>query len=148
LSSSDENGRIDPLARIIGELEDQLAPISAERAQLEAQIGDLIKREERIKAGITALRQGAPRRPSPPRGTVGSSSGNVWTPSQKVLDDVYAVVARAGEPLTVKQIGEQSDTSPETVRKAIDYLRADQKIRLAGTAMTKGAPKLYAVMPS
>jgi hypothetical protein len=134
---------VDPLAPIIEQLEEQLAPISARKAQLESEIGDLIKQENRIKGGISALRSGTPRKQAP---SSGNRDSHAWTPSQKTLDDIYAVLATADDPLTIAQVCEQVDVSSSTVKKAIDALRSDQKIRLCGTAPLKGAPKTYGPM--
>jgi hypothetical protein len=146
--SRNGSAEVDPLAGIVAQLEHELAPISARKAQLEAEIGELLKQEGRIKAGITALRGSAPKRSAPaPRGSVGTGgTGNVWTPSQKTQDAVYAVLATADEPLTVKQIAEQVDVSSSTVKQTIDVLRSEQKIRICGTAPSQGAPKLYGPM--
>jgi CRP-like cAMP-binding protein len=135
----------DPLAGIIDQLEHELAPITARKSQLEAEIGDLIKQEGRIKAGISALRTGAPKKPSSSAPSTGGTKP--WKPSQKTVDDVYATIATAAEPLTIAQITEAVDTSRGTVEKAVNALRAEQKIRLAGVAASPGAPKTFGTMP-
>jgi HTH domain len=143
-ASETRNGSpVDPLAGIIEQLEVELAPISARKAQLEAEIGDLIKQEQRIKAGITALKTGAPRRPSAP---ASARDSHAWVPAQKTQDDIYAVLATSGEPLTISQISEKASVSSTTVKKAIEHLRSEQRIRLCGAAPTPGAPKLYGTM--
>jgi hypothetical protein len=132
----------DPIEQIIGDLEQHLAPISARKAQLESEIADLLKQESRIKGGIAALRQGAPRS-APARNRPDS---HAWMPSQKTIDDIYAVIATADEPLTISQITEQASVSSSTVKKTIDHLRSEQKIRICGTAATQGSPKIYGPM--
>lgn len=133
----------DPLDAIIGQLEEQLAPISARKGQLESEIADLLKQESRIKNGISALRQGAPRS-APARNKPDS---HAWVPSQKTIDDVYAVIATAAEPVTVSQITEAANVSSSTIKKALDFLRSEQKVRICGTAPSPGSPKTYGPMP-
>jgi predicted nuclease with TOPRIM domain len=152
MSTSDLNGTapppVDALAGIIEQLEEQLAPIAAERSQLEAQVAELLKREHRIKAGITALRTGAPKAPSPTT-TKRTDARNKhdWQPSQKVIDDVYAVFATSEEPLTLSKASDLAHNSRGTVAKAIDVLRSEERLRLIGTASSQGSPKLYTVLP-
>jgi seryl-tRNA synthetase len=135
----------DPLGDVIGQLEEKLAPLAAERTQLEAQVAELLRQEERIKAGISALRGSAPRSPRP--AVKGGRDSHDWWPSEKTRDEIYAAIAAADAPLTVAQITERVAVSSSTVKKALDLLRSEQKIRLAGTAPSQGAPKIYGVMP-
>jgi hypothetical protein len=144
--SRNGSAAVDPLAGIVAQLERELAPISARKAQLEAEIGDLLKQESRIKAGISALRSSAPRSAPARAGTKAARDSHDWVPSQKTLDDIYAVIATAEEPLTINQITERVDVSAATVKKATTALRSEQKIRICGTAPSPGAPKTYGPM--
>lgn len=133
----------DPLAPYIEGLERELAPLAARRAQLESEVAEILKNEARIKAGITALKTGAPKRPS---SATTKASSQDWAPSQKTVDDVYAALARSDEPLSVTQLAEAAEISRGTVSKAIDVLRSQERVRLVGNAATAGSPKIYAVM--
>ena len=133
----------DPLAPYIEGLERELAPLTARRAQLESEIAELLKSEDRIKAGINALRHGAPKK----KATTSTSGAKDWSPSQKTIDDVYAVMARSADPMTVTQISEASGISRGTVTKAIEALRAQERVRLAGNAASPGSPKMFGIMP-
>lgn len=150
-STSTLNGttgsQVDPLDRIIEELESEKAPISARRAQLESEIADLIKREDRINAGIYALKAGRPKTTTPAK--PGKPGGN--PPSQKLLDDVYAAIAVAAkegrDPMTIVQISEVVGRTRSAVDNAVRHLRSEQRIRLCGTAPLPGSPKIYGPMP-
>lgn len=140
---------VDPLDRIIEQLEEEKAPLSARRAQLEAEIAELLKREERINAGIAGLKQGRPKKPAGSGQMGGTKSGmpSTWQPSQKSCDDVYAAIATASEPLTINQISEATGLSRSATDKTVAHLRSEQKIRLAGRAALPGGPKTYGTMP-
>jgi DNA invertase Pin-like site-specific DNA recombinase len=135
----------DPLAPYIEGLERELAPLTARRAQLESEIADILKSESRIKAGIQALRHGAPKKPATSKPA--ASGGNDWRPSQKTLDDVYAALAQSADPMTTREIAEQTGISRGTVTKSVEILRSEERVRLAGNAASPGAPKVYGVMP-
>jgi hypothetical protein len=137
----------DPLAPIIEQLQEQLAPIAAERGQLEAALADAMRREERIKGAISALRSGAPRRPPAPKPAT-ATEAKVWQPKQETVDRVYAAFAEAGEPMTIAQVHARTGGSTDTIRKSIDVLRRQEKLRLCGTAASQGSPRLFGVMPS
>ena len=132
---------VDPLARIVEELQEALAPLTAQRAQLEAQLSDLAVQELRIKDALVALRV------KPPRSTQDKRSKHAWTPSAKTIDDVYAALAKRDEPATTTQIAELMSVSRGTVDKALTELRRAERVRLCGTA-GRGQAKLFAVMPS
>jgi hypothetical protein len=138
----------DPLLPIILQLEEQLAPVAAQRAQLEAELSGLKRQEDRIKGAITALRSSAPRgaRPAPPPKPQPRGKHD-WSPSQQTLDAVYGAIAAADEPLTIAAISDRSGTSKGTTQKAIDELRKVEKVRQCGVASQPGAPRLYGPMP-
>lgn len=123
-------------------------PLSSEREQLEARLRDLSARETRIKEGIAAL-VGKPARAVPrtaPKKMVGARNTHDWVPSVKTLDDVYACLVRAGEPVNITLIADAVHTSRGTAKKAIDELRAQNRVRFVGKA-GKGSANLYAPMP-
>ena len=136
----------DPLAPYIQGLEQELAPLAARKAQLESELAEVLKSEARIKAGITALKSGAPKKTAAKTTAPGGSHD--WVPAQATLDDVYAIFARAGEPITVRQAVDKAAGahSSTTIKKAIDALRSEERLRLCGNASTPGSPKLYGVM--
>ncbi len=148
MSSATQNGTVphvseeepvDPLDRIAIELEAEKAPLVARRAQLESEIADLLRREERINAALSGLQQGRPK-PAPKR------DKHDWTVSQKILDDVYATIATADGPLTNAQIAEATGVSGGTVSKALNRLREQEKVRVCGNAPLQGSPRLYGTM--
>lgn len=143
-----ESETTDPLGAIVAELEDLLAPLTAERQQLEARLKDVDLRAVRIKEGIAALSPPAKRHPpqSPNAGKpkVGRSSHD-WVPSTKTLDDIYAILVRSKEPMGVTAISNITKTSRGTVTKAIEELRRQERVRFAGNGGT-GNANLYAPM--
>lgn len=138
----------DPLAHIIEELEGALAPLTARRAQLEAELSELQAQELRVKDALAALgnkARGRPKAAAPPK------NSHDWTPAQKTIDDVYAVFVRAArdgkQSLNLSNAADGAKTSRGTAKKAIDELRAQNKLRFVGQGGTGGA-NLYALMPS
>jgi hypothetical protein len=136
----------DPIERIIGELEEQLAPLASRRAQLEAETAEILRAEDRIRAGITALRTGAPKTKAK-AGRPPAPAGRTGRPAQKTIDDIYAIIATAEEPVTIRDITEHGtvNVSRATIEKVIAILRSDERIRIAGQ---QGVARLYAPMPS
>lgn len=137
----------DPLAPYIEGLERELAPLAAKRAQLESEVAEILKQEQRITAGIQALKSGAPKKKAATPAKAPTGGGNDWRPSQKTLDDVYAALSRSDAPMTVREIADASGVSRGTVQKSLDVLRSEERVRLAGNAAAQGAPKVYGVMP-
>lgn len=136
-----------PLESIVAELEDLLSPLTAEKAQLEARLLDVELNAARIREGIAALTAAKKATPNPhtsePRRRQRNSHD--WVPSQKTLDDIYAVLAKAGKPLAVTAISDQVHTSRGTVTKGIEELRRQERVRFAGNG-GKGNANLYAPM--
>jgi hypothetical protein len=123
-----------------------LAPLSARRAQLEAEVAELVEQEARIKDALSALR-GPKRSPRVPPPKDKAKSTNEWRPSQKTLDDVYAALAKADGPLNYSDLAEATGHSRGSVTKAIDILRKEARVRFVGQA-GRGQANLYAPMPS
>ena len=74
---------------------------------------------------------------------------NRWIPSKGKIDAVLAAVTDT--PQTVTQITRASGVSSETVRKAIDYLRQQEQIRMTGMTNAGNSHqkvKAYALMPT
>jgi predicted HTH transcriptional regulator len=127
---------------VIEQLQDSLAPLTARRAQLEAELDGVAVQEQRIKDALIALRVKPARSPAKPGGKT-----NAWTPSVKTQDDVYAALARLPEPSSTTQIAELIGVSRGTVEKALQELRKKERVRFVGQG-GRGNANLYAVMPS
>jgi len=145
---------VNPIDRITREMEELLAPLSARREQLQAELDDLDAEALRLNAAIQALNG---RLPTPEKPAVKKKpSAGTHTVSQKVLDDVYAVLAKArGAELTMAEVAEEAGLSHSTTSEAIRVLRRDERIRLTGTRRREDddrtggkPPSTYAVMPS
>lgn len=130
----------DPLQSYIDGLEGELAPLTARRAQLQAEINEIAGQEQRIKDALAALR---PQR----RVATGKPSKNQWTPSTKTQDDVYAALAKLGKPSPVSALVEPTGISRGTVEKALQELRKADRVRFCGQG-GQGNANLYDVMPS
>jgi hypothetical protein len=146
-----------PIERLIREIEDVLAPLDARREQLEAELLDLNQERERLNAGIAGLSGQLPAQekrpgPKPSPSQVGRGQHN---PSQKILDDVYALVATAsrdGKDLTASEL---SGLSKSTVMRAVAILREAERMRIVGTRKDENDGRVggrganaYAVMPN
>lgn len=75
-------------------------------------------------------------------------------PSQKTLDDVYAIFATAGRDLTSGEASELAQLSRSTTMRCIQILRDNDRIRLIGTRKEEGDTRqggrgsnAYQVMP-
>lgn len=136
---------VDPLDRLASELEEQLAPLASRREQLEAELRDLSSRELRISEALIALRGKATHRgrPANPK----KKDSHDWVPSQVTLDDVYATLAKATDPLTYRDIHEATGHSRASVQKAVDELRKQARVRFVGQGGQGGANQ-FTVMPS
>lgn len=134
----------DPLDEHIAALESMLPALAAERGQIEAQLRDVVGREQRIHDGIAGLR-GRPVKPVAAPKPGNPKLGKQGPPSQKAQDDVYAVIARAPEPISVNEIADSPGMSigRSAVQNTVTYLRETERIRVAAK---RGVSKLYAVM--
>jgi hypothetical protein len=137
----------DPLDEHIAALESMLPALAAERGQIEAQLRDVSEREQRIHDGVAGLRGKRPAKPAAQtaaKKVTSKTSKN--PPSQKALDDVYAVVARASEPISVQEIADSDGIAigRSAVQNTIMALRAQERVRVAAK---RGVTKLYSVMP-
>jgi response regulator of citrate/malate metabolism len=135
----------DPLAAIVAELEELLAPLTAERQQLEARLRDLDTQSTKIREAIAALSTSARVLPTPPKKATDKRNKHDWVPSQKTLDDVYATLVRSEEPLTVTILADSVKTSRGTAAKAIEELRKQEKVRFVGNG-GRGGANLFTVI--
>jgi response regulator of citrate/malate metabolism len=114
------------------EMEQLLTPLTARREQLEAELRDVTGEISEIQATVAAL-TGAPPVPQRKPKTKGQHE-----PSQKVLDDVYAIIARASDDMTAGEVSEAAQLSRSTVMRCIQILRETERIRLVGTRKEAG----------
>jgi hypothetical protein len=160
-TSSGNEGMIE---RLVREIEEALAPLDARREQLEAELLDLNEERERLNAGIAgltgALRVEQPERkrsgPKPGLGSTAAGKGQ-HNPSQKILDDVYALIATAtrdGKDLTAAEISELAGLSKSTIMRSVALLREAERVRIIGTRKDKDDDRVggrganaYQVMP-
>lgn len=157
------NGNEGPIDRLVREIEGLLAPLDARREQLEAELLDLNVERERLHAGIAGLTGALPLARPEAKAKSGSSKPpsakpkGQHNPSQKILDDIYALVATAsrdGKDLTASEATRLSGLSKSTVMRAIVLLREAERIRYVGTRKEEGDERVggrganaYAVMP-
>ena len=130
----------DPLAHYIEGLEGELAPLTARRAQLEAELSEVAVQERRITEALVILR-------GKPPAAKKRDTYRDWTPSQKTMDDIFACLATAGEPLSKREIMERTGLSDGKVSKVLQRMRGESRIRLVGIAPGKGQAHLYEPMP-
>jgi response regulator of citrate/malate metabolism len=114
-------------ARARQELAELLAPLTARRAQLEAELAAIVTQEQEIHRTRAALDGEVKRKP---KSSVGKGQHD---PSQKTLDDVYAIFARAGKDLTCGEVGNLAGLSRTTVMRCVQILRDNERLRLVGT---------------
>lgn len=147
------NGAVDdPLAAHARSLEEMLVPIEARREQLEAELADLTDQEARINTAIEALT--GTKKVKPSKSAPKPAGRGI---SQNVLDDIYACIAKANEPITYAQIQDATGKTQSVVHNALRVLREQERIRIAGIASHRTGedepprggkpPRLYAVMP-
>jgi response regulator of citrate/malate metabolism len=136
-------------ARARQEMDGLLAPLSARRGQLEAELAEVIAQEQEIHRARHALDGGVVIDRAKTKPKAGQHD-----PSQKTLDDVYAVFATAGKDLTSGEVGELAQLSRSTVLRCIQILRENERIRLIGTRKEAGDTRTggrgsnaYEVMP-
>lgn len=157
-----------PVERLIREIEDVLAPLDARREQLEAELSDLNEERDRLNAGIAGLsgqlslaqpEKPAKKKPGPQPAPGSKQAGRgQHDPSQKIMDDVYALIATAtrdGGDLTAAEMAERLSLSKSTVMRSVALLRESERVRIIGTRKDVGDDRIggrganaYAVMPS
>lgn len=136
-------------AEKVRELREFLAPLSAEREQLEARVLELDREQRRIESAIRAL-ESEPRPPVEPvverkRVTGRRNWAMTSRPAEKTLARVFQCVATSDEPVSASDVKAKVNVSLDTITRAFAALREDEKIRLAGR---RGQAHVYAVMPS
>lgn len=138
---------LDKMIRELGELiaEERANRVAAERAVLDSK-----ERERRLLRALAALEgettmQVARKASGPRGGKIGD-----WHISDKKCDDVFekfcALVMSTGKPTTPTMLAHANPgLSPESSRRALDRLRGEERVRLAGK--TRGGGRLFDLMP-
>ncbi len=133
------------LEEILGPIHDRRTELLAQRDALKAQIAvvdDELRTLNRVLAA--AGPQNKPgRKPKDTR----SNGAKVWRPAQQRIDAVETFVVNAGVEHTANEIADALSMSRETVRRCLDVLRDEEKVRLSANKTQRGGA-LYAPMPS
>lgn len=110
------------------------------------------ERLRRWHKALTAITDETPA-PAPAKAKAKAKAktpANDWTPTPAKVERVYqALVAlsRAGrQDITRTMLVERASLGHDTVRRALEVLRADERIRIAGSG--RGGGKLWALMPN
>src|SRR5262245_1814476 len=94
-------------------------------------------RLRRLKRALTALTD----EPAP----VKKKDGNDWSVSARKVEEVYAAFVRVDVPISASKLAERTEgLSSESVRRAIEVLRKDGRLRLVGK--TAGGGRSFAVI--
>ena len=139
-------------ARARLDCESLLAPLSARRDQLEAELAQIANEEDEIKETLIALgvKSSALKR----RGTSKpAGNGGSHKVGQATCDEVLAYFANQGDERTAFDVISDLGISASAVRAAIAQLRADEKLRITGTKRDENynsgkPPNTYGVMPN
>jgi transcription initiation factor TFIIIB Brf1 subunit/transcription initiation factor TFIIB len=142
----------DPLNTAVLALEEMLPALQAEREQAEAHLREVSDRERRVRSGIAALTGDTKAEvvAAPAQGRKLEKKTTKNPPSQKMQDDVYALIARASEPPTINEIADQLDVSRSAIDNTVRHLRRNERVRLAGVRKNdagRNAGHVFGVMP-
>lgn len=120
----------------------------AEREDHETKAAAARAQERRYERALAALEDEPKGKPGPKPKKSGS---NDWSISEQKVESVYQrfVVLRAESPDVPITAGYLADNtpklSPETARRALNELRAQERVRISGT--TRGGGKKWDLMP-
>jgi hypothetical protein len=129
------------IERIEQSLGSLLDPIRNERAELEVRVMELTAQEERIATAIAALGGDKPKpRGRPPTRPAGTKPK---PPAAETIERVFETLKAQTAPVTTRQVAEQLGLSGETVSRAINVLRDEERVRMVGTRPGKGVVPLY-----
>jgi ATPase subunit of ABC transporter with duplicated ATPase domains len=101
-------------------------------------------RQRRLQRALAALGEGEEPTRKPP--VKSKRATNTWRPSAENIEATMAVLVAAEEPMSVTKIADHMHRSREVVRRALETLRAEGRVRIAG-ASGRGNAKLFAAMP-
>lgn len=128
------------------ELRDLLAQERALVGQIQEALDSCKEREKRVLRALAAL-EGTAVAAKPTK----AQKKAAWQISDEKVEEIYAAIrasieANDGEPVTMTKVRESVGSSAsETWRKAVDRLRADERLRVAGRV--RGGGELLALMP-
>ena len=115
--------------RIAAEIRELLAREEAEIRGLRAKIDEAQARRQKLQRAVDAL-VAEPRlkqkKPSKPK------DSNDWRISNKMVENVWAVVQHITEPQSAREISELAGVSIESARRAIEKLRQVGEVRMVG----------------
>jgi hypothetical protein len=145
------------LAAKVRELQEFLAPLSARRAQLEAEIVQIDREQRRIQKAVQALSGDDTRskHAKPGTRTAAVHGRRDWSktakPRAENIEMVYNALQAADHPLSVAElhVATNAAVSTETITRAVAWLREQERIRIAGRVSTHGGKahsNVYAVM--
>ena len=149
---ADLNGSADPFAQYVADLHAQLAREDAEAEAVRAHLLAIQDRQRRLNKAIDALSHETPKMGRPPTKAKAPGKKTVWRPSPENTAKVLDALTQG--PGTIADLAERSGTSRHIVRNAVESLRGDEKVRLAGKRHSRGArdrrgikATVYALMP-
>lgn len=121
---------------IQGAIEQRLRPMRELHEQLQAELTRLTNEanavREQLRTVTAVLRAAEPNRTSGGRPSQNGKRKRDYAPSPASVERVYQHLLTAEEPQTRKEIEDATSISHETIGKALDILRNDGRVRLAG----------------
>jgi hypothetical protein len=140
---------VDVVTRIKGELQEAITAEQLGRMEYERLVSDSRVREDRLKRSLKAL-EGAAKRGRPSNAEVARRETMRYS-SPKQQARTLAVLRAHNRPMTVAEVQEALGAgSRETARKALEALRGNDQVRLAGTVPSPNGrtpSNTYALMP-
>jgi len=107
------------------------------RAELQVHADACADRMRRLKRALSALTD----EPTPPK----KKDGNDWSVSAKKVEEVYAAFLAVDVPISPGALADRTEgLSAESVRRAVEVLRRDGRLRLVGK--TAGGGRSFAVI--
>jgi hypothetical protein len=141
---------VDVVGRIAAELREAIAAEQIGRVEYERKVSDSRVREDKLKRSLRALEGGGAKRGRPSNSEVAKVAAARYS-SPDAQAKVLSALREHGQPMTVAQVQEAMQAgSRETARKALEALRRDEQVRLAGKVMSANGrtpSTLYALMP-
>lgn len=133
-------GAADLLVERLAQIDERLAdlePLRDERKRLVAALGAIAPEHPRI----------APATPAAPARRPGKERQR-WNVSERKRGQALEALRALGEPVSTAVVAQRAGMARETARKALEVMRDDEIVRVAGTKQVAGHPvKLYAPMP-
>jgi response regulator of citrate/malate metabolism len=99
--------------------------------------------QRRIQRALAAI-EGEPATPK----TVPKPKASRGGVSERKMSDTLRALEALGAPARIRDIAKEAGIAGETCRKALEQLRAQELVRIAGVQPGPGGPaKLYTLMP-